>query len=340
MSLIPLDDLNASTPLGALQADAMPTELFYVRSNFATPVTDAGSWRLTVGGLVAAPEMYSLDSLRDFGETTELVTLECAGNGRVLMDPIPSGAPWELGAVSVAEFTGVALHKVLGAAGAAPEVSEFVFTGADRGSVEPEGEINYAFNLPRDEALGPGPLLAWAMNGEPLSAEHGAPLRLVVPGNYGMNSVKWLTTITAVDEPFTGHFRQKYRYYGDPIAAEEAPVERMRVRSLIASPGDGDDVGAEFEVRGIAWSGDAPIVSVEVAVDGEWSAARLGSTFGRFGPAPWSMPVSLEPGPHALVARAADAAGNIQPLQSIWNRNGYANNVVHRIEVTAKGSTA
>lgn len=333
--MIPLDEANAAAPLGSLRADAMPSELFYVRSAFGVPEVDLRSWRLSVGGLVGWPDTYSIDDLRAFGESTELVTLECAGNGRLLMDPVPHGVPWELGAVSVAEFTGVALGKVLGPAETAPEVVEFVFTGADRGSVKRYGTVNYAFSLPREEALGGGPMLAWAMNGEPLSAEHGAPLRLVVPGNYGMNSVKWLTTITAVDRPFTGHFRQRYRYFGDPVAPEEAYVGRMRVRSLITSPTDGDEVDGELEIRGIAWSGHGPISAVEVGTDEEWFDAVLGSPFGWFGPTPWSMSVSLDSGPHTLAARATDTMGNTQPLDPIWNRNGYANNVVHRIGVTA-----
>ncbi|MEE9298604.1 MAG: sulfite oxidase [Acidimicrobiia bacterium] len=313
----------------------MPSEMFYVRSNFGVPQVDLRSWRLSVGGLVGLPDTYSIDDLRALGESTELVTLECAGNGRLLMDPVPDGAPWKLGAVGVAEFTGVALRRVLEPAQTAAEVIEFVFTGADRGSVESDGAVNYAFSLTRDEALGGGPMLAWAMNGEPLSVEHGAPLRLVVPGNYGMSSVKWLTTITAVDRPFTGHFRQKYRYLGDPVAPEEAPVGRMRVRSLMTSPADGDEVGGEVVISGIAWSGHGPIAAVEVGIDGQRSDALLGSPFGRFGPTPWSVAVPLDPGPHTLAARATDAVGNTQPLDPIWNRNGYANNVVHRIEVTA-----
>ncbi len=332
--LLPLDELNAAAPLSRLGTDAMPVGSFYTRSNFEIPSVDPDTWRLTVSGLVGDPMILSMSELRSLGESTELVTLECAGNGRIYMDPVPDGAPWGLGAVSVAEFTGTPLARVLRASNPSAEVVEFVFTGLDRGRVEPEGDINYAFSLTAGEAASVGPMLVWAMNGEPLTAEHGAPLRLVAPGAYGMASVKWLTSITARSEPFTGHFRMKYRYLGDPIASEGERVGPMRVRSLIAAPLDAEDVAADLEVRGAAWSGSGTIESVAVRIDdGDWLEAEIGAALGRFAPTPWSMSVRLDPGSHAIVSRATDSAGNVQPLESIWNANGYANNVVQTVMV-------
>ena len=336
--LVPLDELNAAAPLSRLGSDAMPVGSFYTRSNFEIPTVDPGTWRLAVAGLVGDPMVLSMSDLRLFGESTELITLECAGNGRILMDPVPDGAPWGLGAVSVAEFTGTPLARVLKAANPLDEVTEFVFTGLDRGRVEPEGDINYAFSVDAGAALSDGPVLAWAMNGEPLTSEHGAPLRLLVPGAYGMASVKWLTSITAIAEPFTGHFRMKYRYFGDPIASEGENVGAMRVRSLITSPVDGEGVGEDTEVQGIAWSGSDTIESVAVRTDaGDWMEAEIGATLGRSAPTPWSMSVRLDAGSHAIASRATDSAGNVQPLESIWNANGYANNVVHTVMVRVVG---
>ncbi len=332
--LLPLDELNAAAPLWRLGADAMPVGSFYTRSNFEIPTVDSDTWRLTVSGLVGDPMVLSLSELRSFGESTELVVLECAGNGRIYMDPVPDGAPWGLGAVSVAEFIGTPLARVLRAANPSDEVAEFVFTGLDRGRVEPEGDINYAFSLDAGEASSDGPMLVWAMNGEPLTAEHGAPLRLVVPGAYGMASVKWLTSITALAEPFVGHFRMKYRYLGDPIASEGEHVGPMRVRSLIATPLDGDRIGRETAVHGAAWSGSGTIESVAVRVDdADWTQASIGAPLGRFAPTPWSMSVRLELGSHVIQVRATDSAGNVQPREPIWNANGYANNVVHAVTV-------
>ena len=333
--LIPVDAWNAAVPLETLRAEPMPVEGFYTRSNFGVPDVDAGSWQLTVGGLVEAPRAFSLDELRGLGESTEVVTMECAGNGRTLMQPVPKGTPWDLGAVSVGEFTGVPLRRVLEHVRPDAGATEFVFTGADQGRVEPEGTINYAFNLEAQAALADGPLLAWGMNGRPLTPEHGAPLRLLVPNNYGMSSVKWLTTINAVDEPFTGHFRLRYRYFEDPSAPEKSPVGPMRVRSLITRPEDGATSGGEAEVAGVAWSGHGRIVSVAVRIDdGEWLETKRGSPTGKFAPTPWSAQVTLEPGAHVIAARASDDAGHTQPLAPVWNRNGFGNNVVHRIRVT------
>jgi len=333
-TLEPLEDGNAAAPLSRLAADAMATDSFYTRSNLEVPSIDLDSWRLTLAGGGPTPMALSMSDLVSFGERTELVTLECAGNGRILMDPVPAGAPWGLGAVGVAEFTGTPLGGVLEAAGFPEDVVEFVFTGLDRGSVEPEGEINYAFSLDGQTAFSDGPLLVWQMNGEPLTPEHGAPLRLLVPGNYGMSSVKWLGAVTAVDQPFSGHFRMKYRYLGDPKASEGEPVERMRVRSLIVSPVDGDEVGESLEVRGIAWSGSGRIESVGVRVDDDdWVDAELGVPPGRFAPTPWALRLSLQSGRHRIEVRAAGSGGNVQPLDSVWNQNGYGNNVVHSISV-------
>ncbi len=336
--LVPLDELNAAALLSRLGGDAMPVGSFYTRSNIEIPSVDADAWRLTVSGLVGDPMVLSMSELRSFGESTELVTLECAGNGRIYMDPVPDGAPWGMGAVSVAEFTGTPLAGVLRAANPSDEVAEFVFTGLDRGRVEPKGDINYAFSLAAGEAAADGPMLVWAMNGEPLTAEHGSPLRLLAPGAYGMASVKWLTSITAIAEPFTGHFRMKYRYLGDPIASEGEHVGPMRVRSLIATPLEAEDVAADLEIRGVAWSGSGTIESVAVRVDErDWAEAEIAAPLGRFAPTPWANSVRLEPGSHTIAARATDSAGNVQPLESIWNANGYANNVVHTVTVRVIG---
>ena len=332
--LVPLDELNAAAPLSRLGADPMPVGSFYTRSNFEVPTVDPEAWRLTVSGLVGDPMKLSMSELRSFGESTELVTLECAGNGRIYMDPVPDGAAWGMGAVSVAEFTGTPLARLLAAAHPADEVAEFVFTGLDRGRVEPEGDINYAFSLAAGEAASDSPMLVWAMNGEPLTPAHGAPLRLLAPGTYGMASVKWLTSITAVAEPFTGHFRMKYRYLGDPVASEGEHVGPIRVRSLITRPLEGEDVAADLEIGGAAWSGSGTIESVAVRVDdGVWMEAGIETPLGRFAPTLWSLSLRLEPGSHTIASRANDSTGNVQPLESIWNENGYANNVVHAVTV-------
>lgn len=332
--LIPKGRWDAATPLKALQAQPTPSHLFYTRSEFGVPEMDTESWTVTVGGLVDAPGAFTIDQLRALGATTEVVTVECAGNGRSHMDPVPDGVPWDFGAVSVGEFTGVPLGRLLRRAAPDAGVVEFVFTGADRGVIDAVGELPYEFSLDSERALADGPLVAWAMNGEPLPPEHGGPLRLVVPGHYAMTSVKWVTTITAVDAPYRGYYRERYRFFDHPEIADGSKVDLVWVRSLITTPDDGAVSGEDLEILGVAWSGHGPIASVAVQIDdGEWLEAELGAHESEFAPVAWSAPVRLGPGEHVIAARASDEAGNSQPLTAPWNRHGFANNVVHRVRV-------
>ena len=210
-----------------------------------------------------------------------------------------------------------------------------MFTGADRGIVEPDGHIAYEFNLDLATAAGPDPILAWTMNGERLAPEHGFPVRLVVPGHYGMRSVKWLTRITAVDNPFVGHFPSKYRYRGDRELPDGSPVGAIRVRSLITSPADGQRLPREpIVLRGIAWSGTQPITSVEIEAGAGWSPAELGEPVDGTGPSTWRFDwTPPRAGSHTLAVRATDADGDRQPESPVWNEGGYGNNVVHRIGI-------
>jgi len=330
------DPPNAETPLADLGGETVPRERFYVRCNFAVPRVDVATWRLELAGAFDRTRSWSLAELRTLPRAHRTITLECAGNGRTLMTPAPSGTPWGLGAVGFARFGGVRLADVLAASGLRTDAVDLVFTGADRGTVEPEGSVPYEFNLGIPTATSDGPMLAWTMGGETLSPEHGSPLRLVVPGHYGMRSVKWLTRITATDRPFDGHFPRRYRYRGEHGLLDGTPVGPMRVRSLIAQPADGDRLPrGQIAVRGSAWSGHGPITSVEVQAGGTWMPAVLGRPADDAAPVTWALgwtpPAS---GTHTLAVRATDAAGHRQPESSIWNEGGYGNNVVHRIGVT------
>lgn len=333
------DPFNAGTPAVALGASVVPNDLFYVRNHFPVPDLDPGEWRLVVEGAVGRELSLSLDDVRGLGPVTFASTIECAGNGRSSMEPVPAGTPWGFDAVSTARFTGVPLVRVLDLARIAPGVVEVVFEGADRGEVAPGRSEPYARGLPLDVARDPETILAWAMNGEPLSPDHGRPLRLVVPGWYGMASVKWLVRIRASREPFRGWFQaERYVYVGDPRAADGEPVRRMRVRSAIASPVEGAAVAAGVvPVAGTAWSGKGAIVGVEVSVDGgtTWGEAELGEPAGPRAAVPWTFvwrPATA--GRHVLAARATDESGETQPTESIWNELGYGNNVVQRVAVT------
>ena len=332
------DPPNAEAPLSDLDGGLVANDRFYIRCNFSVPQLDAESWRLEVAGAFERPRTWTLDELGTLPRLERTVTLECAGNGRTLMSPTPSGTPWGLGAVGTAGFGGVRLADVLAASGLQPAAKELVFTGADGGKVEPEGRIAYEFNMDLPTAVIAEPILAWTMGGEPLAPEHGFPVRLVVPGQYGMRSVKWLTRITAVEQPFLGHFPRKYRYRGEHGVVDDSPVGAIRVRSLITSPADGQHLIREpIEIRGIAWAGIQPVTSVEVNAGGSWQPAEPGAPVDGSGPVPWTLDwIPSGKGSHTLAVRATTAGGDSQPESPIWNEGGYGNNVIHRITVEVR----
>ena len=285
------------------------------------PAADASTWTLRVEGLVRHPLQLRLAELRELPAQTIAVTLECAGNGRSLFDPPIEGEQWALGAVSTAEWTGVPLSAVLDRAMLTTNASHLVFRGGD-------GGFERGLSVP--EANGSQALLAYAMNGEALPAVHGGPVRLVVPGWYAVASVKWLTSIEAVDAPFAGYFQTERYVYRDGD-----PVTTMCVRSLITHPADGATVSpGELRVSGFAWSGSGPIAAVDVSVDGEaWNPATVepGEAFAWQA---WSRSIRVAQGTTvAIRSRATDAGGEVQPEKATWNRLGYGNNSIQAVRV-------
>ena len=331
--------LNCETAIQALLGGvAMPNARFYVRSHFQIPTLDAASFRLAVGGLVERPLSLSLRDLHNMRSRTLFVTLECAGNGRTLFDPPIDGEKWNLGAVSTAEWTGVPL------AGSRPgrrtnERARVLFRGADGGTVEGRSaSIRFERSLPLDHARDADVLLAYAMNGGPLPVEHGYPLRLVVPGWYAVASVKWLTDIELIDQAFAGHYQvDKYCYESETDGrVVREPVTLQRVRALVTEPAPGQEVrSGELGIRGVAWSGAAPIARVEVSVGvGGWQEARLVSERMRHSWQSWELVTRVhEPGEITVCARATDLAGRTQPERAEWNRLGYRNNGIHEVPV-------
>ena len=331
---------NAETPLSALSADVTPTPLFYVRSNFDIPVLDAALWSLRVDGLVATPRTFTLQDLQALPRHEVVATVECAGNGRKLMQPVPAGTAWDLGAVSTGRFGGVRLRDLLELQGVDASAVEIVFEGADQGRVEGDRIIHFVRSLPLERALHPDTLVAWEMNDAPLTPEHGYPVRLFVPGWYGVASVKWLTRITAVERPLDAHFQtERYIYDGHPTYAPGTPVTLMHVRALVSAPEATHPVasGAPVTLRGIAWSGFAPVTRVEFSTDGgaTWKDATLEPALSEYAACGWNAqwtPASA--GEHEVIVRAEDGAGGTQPLEPIWNALGYGNNVAQRVRFT------
>jgi DMSO/TMAO reductase YedYZ molybdopterin-dependent catalytic subunit len=336
------EPLNCETPISALKGGiVMPNEHFYVRNHFNIPSLDGARWRLEVGGLVRRPLRLGLGDLVNLAAHVQTATLECAGNGRAFLTPPVGGEQWLLGAVSTAEWTGVRLADVLDRAGIKSGAKEVVFRAADRADKRSRGAGRFERSLTIDEVSQNEVLLAYSMNGQPLPLEHGYPLRVIVPGWYGVAAVKWLTQIDVVGHSFSGYFQtEKYVYEWERSGSlQREPVRQMKVRSLITQPdADGEvDVGA-FAVRGLAWSGVAPIARVEVSVSGEaWQPARL---FGQPSTHCWQrwelLTQASRPGRIALRSRATDTAGRTQPEQPEWNRLGYGNNAIQEVTVRAK----
>jgi DMSO/TMAO reductase YedYZ molybdopterin-dependent catalytic subunit len=316
--------------------------MHYLLVHFDIPMLDAASWRLRVGGLCARPLELSLEALRARPRRTLAVTLECAGNGRARLFPRPVSQPWLQEAVGTAEWTGTPLAELLREADVAAHAVELVFTGADHG-IEKGYEHDYARSLTVADAMRPEVLLAYEMNGRPLEPQHGFPLRLLVPGWYGMTHVKWLTRIDAVAEPFTGYQQDVAYWYKRHADERGEPVTRIRPRALLVPPGFPDFLTRRRTVeRGVvrlhgrAWSGSAPIARVEIGVDGAWGDAQLGEAVGPFAWRSFTLDWDAAPGEHTLSCRATDGGGATQPVEQPWNVQGMGNNAVQQIAVTVR----
>lgn len=333
------DPLNGETRISDLIGGAvMPSDRFYLRNHFNIPTLDGERYRLSVGGMVERPLDLSLTELHNLPSESRVVTLECAGNGRSLFKPAPPGEPWRLGAASTAEWTGVPLVELLDRVRVQPGATEIIFRGADSGSVsEVDTPIRFERSLGLDQIRDSGALLAYAMNGEPLSVPHGYPLRLIMPNWYAVASVKWLTDVIVTDRPFDGYYQaKKYWYEWDRDGREERkPVTLLNVRALITTPETGASLPrGETAIRGVAWSGAANIAKVDVSLNGgPWKEARMIGEPRRGAWQWWELLASLEQvGPLILRARATDMAGRTQPDNAEWNRLGYGNNSVHVVE--------
>ena len=348
--LIPREEKppNLESPFAALDGVLTPNERFFVRTHFNIPEFAPGAWRLRVEGAVERPMELTYDDLLAMPATTSAATLECAGNNRVFLVPKAKGANWGLGAVSTAEWTGVPLAAVLERAGVRPGAVEVILEGADRGRVDDEpkspGEVPFARSLPLARATRPEVLLAYRMNGAPLPRLHGHPVRAIVPGWYGVASIKWLARVVVTDRPFLGFFQTlEYSYFDRRHGlADLVPVGEMQVKAQVARPVRDEVIprGAAYRVFGAAWSGDSAVARVEVSTDGgkSWADARLlgdpSSHAWRLWEHPWTAPD--RPGRVTLMARATDRLGRTQPAGRDLDRRTYMINHILPIEVEVR----
>src|SRR3954468_8050272 len=264
---------NHGMPLEAMLYDVTPPGLHYVLVHYDIPMLSAEDWRLRLHGRGRNETVVDLDALRAMPQHTERVTLECAGNGRALLHPRPVSQPWLTGAVGTADWTGVRLRDLLDRAGLADDAVDVVFTGADHG-LDRGTEGDYRRGLGLADARAEDVLVAYEMNGQPLPPQHGYPVRLVVPGWYGMAHVKWLTDIEVVDHAFEG-FQNAVAYRLSQEAGDRGvPVTRMEPRALLVPPGFPDFMSRTRVVRpgaqvleGRAWSGWAEVTRVQVSAD-------------------------------------------------------------------------
>jgi DMSO/TMAO reductase YedYZ molybdopterin-dependent catalytic subunit len=332
--------LNCETSIPELLGGVvMPTARFYMRNNFHIPNLDAETFRLTIGGLVERSQGFTVRDLQNMRSKTLVVTLECAGNGRARFERPTDGEQWGWGAVSTAEWTGVPLVEILDRAGVRPAAKDVLFRGADGGVVAGGSEsMRFERSLQLDDARDGDVLVAYAMNGEELPVAHGYPLRLIVPRWYAVASVKWLTEIELIDQAFIGHYQgDKYRYEWEregQVVSE--PVTLQGVRALITEPSPAAHLcPGEVAIRGVAWSGAAPIARVEVSVSGSgWQNASLVSGRSRYSWQWWELITRVEKADNVMIrARATDLAGRTQPERAEWNRLGYGNNAIQEVPV-------
>lgn len=330
---------NLETPFDQVDSYLTPTELFYIRTHFPAPRLELTSYQLRIDGAVRNPVALRYEQLRDMPSETRVATLECAGNSRVFLTPQVAGAQWELGAVGNAEWTGVPLGTLLERAGLEDDAVEIVFEGGDRGTPTeappvPPGLISYARSVPRDKAIQREVMIAYQMNGRDLPLEHGYPARAIVPGHYGMASVKWLTHVHAVREPFRGYWQTSDYGYWDDLDGRPVrrPLGAMTLKSEIFRPRVYETLAPNqvYTVSGAAWAGETEVTGIAASTDGgrTWAEAEFLDPVQQYAWRRWKYDwlTPRDPGRYTLIARATGADGSVQPGKHDQNYGSY---VIH-----------
>ena len=337
---------DAETPVRAFTSFLTPHDHFFVRSHFGPPSAETigdSQWTLHVGGAVERSNELTMESLKQFEPVTITAVLQCSGNGRAYHRPKVPGVQWERGAVGNAQWTGVRLRDVLQGAGVRAEARHVMFQGADRPVVAMVPL--FVRSIPLEKALHPDTLLAYEMNGRPLPLLHGAPLRVITPGWMAESCIKWLTHIEVREDEASGYFMQTA--YRAPVKSEHtdtgrtdnatAPVEVMPVKSLISSPEDGQTVMAGgVRINGVAWAGETRIAKVEVSIDegNTWQPAQLVGDDRLYAWRQWQfLWQATVQGTFAIVCRATDERGHVQPAVTSWNPSGFLWNGWDRVTV-------
>ena len=346
LNVLSPDPICAGVFLPNLHAEVTPTEGHFIRSHFAAPKIDSSSWTLPITGDVDSPLSLSYDDLLKMPSHEIVSLMECAGNSRSTMQPPAEGVQWDNGAVSVSKWRGVSVKTVLEQASLKSKATDVLFEGADCGKeAHGNGDLVYAMSVPMAKLLEPDTILAYEMNGETLPEDHGFPIRLLVPGWYGMASVKWVAKITVMDHPNGGFHEKDYSIYPATDGKEDATVRRvtsLKVKSLVSTPTKGSVVSpGRHKVTGVAWSGDGHIVKVEVSTDDDrsWHTAKLEEPNGTHTWQHWEYDWDANSLGHTLLrSRATDSAGNVQQMLAPWNYRGYEVNSIHSVPITVRNS--
>lgn len=341
------EPVNLEYPFDQLNEFLTPNDLFYIRSHFKAPVLDRQDYKLSIGGAVGKPFTISYEELLAMPSVTRPATLECAGNGRIFLIPQVKGAQWQLGAVSTAEWTGVPLTALLDRAGVDPQACELLFEAADTGKPReepiPPGDTSYSRSLSYAKAK--DVIIAYQMNGEEIPLDHGFPLRAIVPGHYGMASVKWLTHVRVLTEPFKGYWQTSDYGYWD-YDENNNPMRRalgqMAVKSAIARPRTREFIpaGSTYRVFGAAWGSDTHIERVDLSTDDgkTWQPVKFldEPQFGAWRRWEFEWRVPQEKGTYILKSRATDTMGNQQPEEHDKRFGTYVIHHTFGIEVVVR----
>lgn len=344
VGLIPhkLNPDNLESPLSAINSWITPNNLFFIRNHFPYPDISPETWSLTLNGELNGRKTVTYDELLNMQHISKVVTIECAGNKRKLMEPPAPGDQFGPGTIGNAKWTGVPLLDMLDRSGVKENVKEIVFTGSDSGfRPDMPEKISFTRSLPYDRNLLKECLLALYMNDAQLTFEHGFPLRLVVPGWHGMAHVKWVSAITASSIQFKGPFQSidYVHIVNEDDYSNAFPVTENKVNSIITSPGNGEILKpGRIIIKGIAWAGGSRTVSkVQVSFDNgiNWSDANL--TTPEHAPYNWAFWETdwdaVQAGRYSILSRALDSSGNIQPRHAAWNAKGYGNNSIYKVDV-------
>lgn len=324
---------NYESPLDQIVGLITPEALFFQRDHFYTPVVDGSTWSLRVeGSAVEHPTDFSYKDILNMPSRSQLAWIECSGNGRSFFDlfggKAASGGQWHLGAISVAEWTGVQLSEVLKRAGVKGNAVDVVLEGVDVGKV--------ARPIPINVAMQSNTLLAYALNGETLPNDHGFPLRAIVPGWVGVANIKWLGRIQVEPQPIKTTYNTDLYTMQGPDYPDRPALTLQNIKSAVGLPWDGTITAGNIAIHGFAWSAYGKISKVEYSVDGgkNWGQATLEEPNTPFVWVRWQFRWNATPGKYGIMLRATDEKGNTQPDKVPWNQQGYLYNAVIPYPIT------